>query len=732
LEENIMTTEKAGVEPILVSTEDVAFNYLQVTLPFSVRSSVYSTDDPQERKLREQLTRIRSYKIEGARRTRLTRYGEDPDNFLILEPPEGESIARTDVTYKWDVITEPKHVKPINLTAKLLIYGELKTVVDHMKKQICSFPEESNREYSLSLNGGKEVQFTIPEIERTATIQKMILKKSENPCPNKVLASGQLIFLTRTWTPRTATLIISVKGEDRETFIATYSVDSTKWDRTPPPQPTELPNPILESEPSGRNGIVTVTAKSDLKLKEINVSSASGFSSANYKFLIRDKGTSEWKAFDYIHPNGSYLSSATRYMNNKGTFESMVVVEWENTSKVSNILTIMVSDQPIPTVPTPVLTVEKSSVSPGESYKLSETALTQYASSYSRTVEAYRFLESCGDDSWDVVAAGKSNACLLSNSATGTYLYRVDVQFEGQEYLSDQKIVYVNWTEPIPFLACPSKVKSGEPFNMTARNVGGGTIDFFEFQIRSSRSDTWNAPVVNSGRIIEAHYNVTQKLDEGEYQARVIAYNPGGSYVSSAHSIKVYRFSPPRLAVVDPGHGDWEPGAIGVGGLKEKDINLAISLKVAEALRARGMLVLLTRATDVFVTLDDRASIAKDSLADLFISIHANSLDSRDPNVNGFRIYYYLKGQEESVEGKSLSTTILNNVIAKGLYKVGKETQLIGGNKAVLRNTTMIPATLIETGFITGNIDAKNLNDPSWQQRMAETIADGVVTYFPI
>ena len=94
-----------------------------------------------------------------------------------------------------------------------------------------------------------------------------------------------------------------------------------------------------------------------------------------------------------------------------------------------------------------------------------------------------------------------------------------------------------------------------------------------------------------------------------------------------------------RRIVVDPGHGGHDPGAIGHGGTKEKDVVLQIGLKLAKILRDElGLDVVMTRSTDVFIELQERTAIANKVGADLFVSIHANAALNR--NMSGIETYY--------------------------------------------------------------------------------------------
>ena len=91
------------------------------------------------------------------------------------------------------------------------------------------------------------------------------------------------------------------------------------------------------------------------------------------------------------------------------------------------------------------------------------------------------------------------------------------------------------------------------------------------------------------------------------------------------------------LVVLDPGHGGKDPGAVG-NGFKEKDINLAIGLKMEKTLKNKGFNVKMTRNTDVYLKLQERTDIANKANADMFVSIHVNSLPP-GKNSRGFEIY---------------------------------------------------------------------------------------------
>jgi N-acetylmuramoyl-L-alanine amidase len=225
------------------------------------------------------------------------------------------------------------------------------------------------------------------------------------------------------------------------------------------------------------------------------------------------------------------------------------------------------------------------------------------------------------------------------------------------------------------------------------------------------------------------------------------------------------RKSGKTLVVLDPGHGGNDPGAVG-NGLKEKDINLAIGLKMEKALKAKGFDVKMTRRTDLYLKLQERTDIANKANADMFVSIHVNSLPP-GKNSAGFEIYLmalptdqdalalakienreYLEDKASNGTASDRRTEVLlkilgemqqNNkiiestVAAEVLFKAGNGRELPMKRVAqapffVLRGATM-PAVLLETGFITNTREAKLLAHPGYQQRIADAMADGIYNY---
>jgi len=173
------------------------------------------------------------------------------------------------------------------------------------------------------------------------------------------------------------------------------------------------------------------------------------------------------------------------------------------------------------------------------------------------------------------------------------------------------------------------------------------------------------------------------------------------------------------VVTIDPGHGGRDPGAVGIGGLREKDVVLSVSQQVASLLQQQGVQVVLTRQDDREVELEPRVQIAERANSDLFVSIHANAISLDRPDVNGIETYY------ASESGARLGRVIHASMIQQtGMNDRGLRTARF----YVIRNTSM-PAVLLEIGFVTGAQDAARLADSRWRTQMATAITQGILQY---
>lgn len=176
--------------------------------------------------------------------------------------------------------------------------------------------------------------------------------------------------------------------------------------------------------------------------------------------------------------------------------------------------------------------------------------------------------------------------------------------------------------------------------------------------------------------------------------------------------------------ILDPGHGGTDPGAtypVGVKdpNYKEKDITLAVALKVRENLEKQGINVIMTREDDVYPTLKERVEMANSSTADIYVSIHVNAMENKD-GIDGAQVYYH-KGSEF---GKKLAEHVYNGIIEHtNLTKRGIQD---GSSLYVIRNTKM-PAILTEGGFITNKGDREYISSEKGIREMAAGISEGIM-----
>lgn len=180
------------------------------------------------------------------------------------------------------------------------------------------------------------------------------------------------------------------------------------------------------------------------------------------------------------------------------------------------------------------------------------------------------------------------------------------------------------------------------------------------------------------------------------------------------------------IVCIDPGHGGNDSGAV-ANGIREKEVNLAVSLMVRDMLQAQGIEVLITRDTDVFVSFHDRVNLANSKRADAFISIHHNA--AANTEARGLEIFYSIVGGE----GKRLSEFIHSRyrALIPELPSRGVKTKRLNDGRDyyyVIRETRM-PGVITEGGFLTNSEDAKLIKQRHFQERQAQAIAQGAILW---
>ncbi|MCD8158489.1 MAG: N-acetylmuramoyl-L-alanine amidase [Clostridiales bacterium] len=170
---------------------------------------------------------------------------------------------------------------------------------------------------------------------------------------------------------------------------------------------------------------------------------------------------------------------------------------------------------------------------------------------------------------------------------------------------------------------------------------------------------------------------------------------------------------------IDPGHGGVNPGAIGIDGLEEAEVNLDVSLRLGEILAGRGYDIEYSHMGDETLSLAERAKRANDWGADYYVSIHCNS--NTDPSIGGTETFYYREG----IRAQSFAETVNNALVAQiNLRDIG----IFARNLAVLRLTKM-PAILVELAFLTNPTEARLLETPEFRQSCAVGLSNGIIEF---
>ncbi len=185
--------------------------------------------------------------------------------------------------------------------------------------------------------------------------------------------------------------------------------------------------------------------------------------------------------------------------------------------------------------------------------------------------------------------------------------------------------------------------------------------------------------------------------------------------------------APPRYFVIlDYGHGGFDVGATGVDtGVKESDLNLVIGECTARALEDRGCFVLRTRTgPDALgdTKRDDmarRGAILCTDGADCTVSIHMNKFADR--SVKGPMCYY----QAGADDGEALATCVIAALCAA----LGRDDRPANPGNNYVTRIPSVPSVLVECGFLSNPEDEQALQDPKFQQLLADAVADGVIAY---
>ncbi len=185
-----------------------------------------------------------------------------------------------------------------------------------------------------------------------------------------------------------------------------------------------------------------------------------------------------------------------------------------------------------------------------------------------------------------------------------------------------------------------------------------------------------------------------------------------------------------KTVVIDPGHGEADPGKIGINDAKEKDINLSIAKKVKTLLEEKGIKVVMTREEDISLAessdgskkvqdMKARVELINKTAPDLAVSIHQNSY--HDESIHGAQVFYFT----HSTEGQRMAA-----IMQKALLAVDSENhrQEKADDGYYLLKRTEAPTIIVECGFLSNQEEADKLIDKEYQEKMAEAIVQGIET----
>lgn len=253
----------------------------------------------------------------------------------------------------------------------------------------------------------------------------------------------------------------------------------------------------------------------------------------------------------------------------------------------------------------------------------------------------------------------------------------------------------------------------------------------------------------------------------GTYGDRLVIDLQGrGPLQTVKRAADMYESGRDIVVAIDPGHGGHDPGAVGRGSTREKNVALSVSLLLAERINAQpGMRAILTRDRDIYIDHRERMEIARRHRADLFVSVHADAVD--DPRPKGSSVYVLsLKGASDEaakrlaerenasalVGGVSLADKdqVLASVLLDLSQNAALSASLEVGDKVIGELARMgpvhrrkvqqagllvlkspdVPSILVETAFISNPDEERKLRSTAHQRRLADAILAGITNYF--
>ena len=323
-------------------------------------------------------------------------------------------------------------------------------------------------------------------------------------------------------------------------------------------------------------------------------------------------------------------------------------------------------------------------------------------------------------------------------------------RFEGRDYVTLENIAaFYGFPKPAPFSAPTAEA-------ITAIVAGAASASEFGITAAAALAAASRTIVLDSGAM---HFEVTPGLSEvningvKQWLAFPVRVEDGRALVSR---LDLSRIIEPRLrpelitglepvttVVLDPGHGGHDRGAISRFGF-EKDFALDVALRARTLLEKAGYKVVMTRATDIFVPLEERPAIANRIPNSIFVSIHFNASNS-NADARGFEIFSIAPRGMPATNDSTPSERDLraepgnavelpSGALAGSVFHalLGQVPRVDRGLKharfAVLRLCER-PAVLVECGFVSNPAESSLISSGAWRERIADAVADGVEGY---
>ena len=219
---------------------------------------------------------------------------------------------------------------------------------------------------------------------------------------------------------------------------------------------------------------------------------------------------------------------------------------------------------------------------------------------------------------------------------------------------------------------------------------------------------------VDYEQVADDIFRITITLKHAQHWGHLLYYDGNTLVIRVKHQPE--NLSVKNLTIaIDAGHGGKNTGAVGATGIYEKEITLAVSLKLQKALEKEGAKVIMTRTKEQFFDNKERILFYRDSLPDMLLSIHLNS--SEDPfRIGGTSTYYRYIGC------RNLSMDIYKHLLQLGLKEYGNT----GSFNFMLNSPTEYPNALIETLFLSNLEEEEKILDENFQQQMADKIVLGI------